>query len=337
MTRDSAGATSQRKLNPIAGWSLILLGVVIALAGITLLFWFLSGKNGISPVLWFIGGLLNALGLGLAARLVHLGRRMLAQGVPELLNYDKRAPVLYLRPFKDDGVANFASSFLRSRRKLYFGGLFRRTYEQRLAHVLQYIGPFIAVGNPSENRPQLGAARLYVPDAKWKSTVSQLLDESQLVVLHAGESEGLLWELGEVFKIVNPLKIIISLPMDEKRGETIEKARYEKFRERSADIFPHPLPEADSGAQFLYFDRDWNPSLLVPVRGQQLPAMRAGGYAAGEIQSRVLNGLRREFLRVSSPYWVRMLLMLSIFLVGGFIVFFIVLAGFDVLWNFAGR
>ena len=95
-----------------------------------------------------------------------------------------------------------------------------------------------------------------------KSTVSQLLEESQFVVLHAGDSEGVLWELGEILKTVDPLKVVIGLPLAEKGGDAAERANYEKFRDRTVRIFPHALPEEFTGAQFLYFDRDWNRSVV---------------------------------------------------------------------------
>lgn len=274
---------------------------------------------GVTVPFWLVGGALAGALIGLAlytgAGVIHAGRRRLARQATEVRATDQRAPVLYLRSFKDDGLTP-RMSMLRGRSKLSYAGLFRGTYEQKLAHALSNLGPFIAVGNPSEERPPLGAARLYANDATWKSTVAKMLGKAQLVVLHAGESDGLLWELAEIRKTVDPLKVLIALPMDVKNGEAVEKARYEKFCERARSIFPHALPESVAGAQFLYFDRDWRSFLLVPVRGEAPSPGRPDESSTGATQVRALNGLHREFLRVSSPYWIRMVVALFLWMAG---------------------
>ena len=56
------------------------------------------------------------------------------------------------------------------------------------------VGPVIAIGKPGERLPQLGAARLYVDDDHWRDTIDDLMAESALVVVRAGDTPNLWWE-----------------------------------------------------------------------------------------------------------------------------------------------
>ena len=51
---------------------------------------------------------------------------------------------------------------------------FEKTYEERLARTLRKVGPFVAVGDPTERLPLLGAARMYAADEEWQETVDEL-------------------------------------------------------------------------------------------------------------------------------------------------------------------
>ena len=281
---------------------MIVLGILIPLTAMSLPFWL--GLGGA------LAGALIGLAIGTGGLLIKHGRRMLARSATQVRRDDPRRPVLYLRPFKGDGTV-MALSLLKSRRKLELPPGWR-TYEQKLARAVRAIGPLVAVGNPSEGRPQLGAARHYVPDPEWQSTISRLIEDSQLIILHVGDSDGVLWELSRVVETVNPGKLIISLPTDEKTGESIALAKYNRFRElsTSARIFPKTLPEATPDGQFLYFGADWTPHILVPKRESE-PAISLGETSAlGRAQTLGLQGLHGEFLRVNSPYWIRLLFVL---------------------------
>jgi hypothetical protein len=85
--------------------------------------------------------------------------------MPVLLTTDQRHPVLYLRSFEDDGIASKVS-FINWWN--IFGGLYiltntlhLATEEDQLKMVLNDIGPFIAMGRPSERLPKAGATRIY--------------------------------------------------------------------------------------------------------------------------------------------------------------------------------
>jgi hypothetical protein len=178
------------------------------------------------------------------------GRRLKLKPAGKVLSEDQRPPVLYLRSFKDDKIT---SRLLRESTPLV-----PFTEEEYLVAVLNEFGPCIAIGQPGERLPDLGAARMYVADDQWRDRVGELLVSSKLVVLRAGQTSNFLWEVEQSIKNVNPLKIIILIPK--------MKNTYIQFRKLTNSLFPKPLPEtigdphlyqgAASLHGYLYFDED---------------------------------------------------------------------------------
>ena len=224
-----------------------------------------------------------------------LGRRMRISGAEHLLAEDVRPPIVYLRPFGTDRaeIARRLSSWVRISPREGF----EKTYEERLTRTLRKIGPLVAVGDPTERLPLLGAARTYAPDESWQETVDKLTGRAGVVILHAGDGNGLAWEVDHVVEGDTPERVILSLPLDAERKEPSRQERYDTFRRRLGDAFPRPLPEAIGHCQFLYFDADWTPRLL----GERRTALPAG---ANE-RARTLRRLAREFKIAWGPRWVR--------------------------------
>jgi hypothetical protein len=83
------------------------------------------------------------------------------------------------------------------------------------------------------------------------------------VIVRAGETAGLSWEIGECAKAVDPHRLIILVPLS-RRG-------YENLRAAATPIFPRRLPEYTGRRvgeitlrAIVYFDADWGPH-LVPI------------------------------------------------------------------------
>ena len=273
------------------GLLLILLGVVV-----------FPGYFIVYAVLWYAGvtrsdwlGMVVLVAFLVSLALVTRGRRIRVSGAEHVLAADVRAPIVYLRPFGADQakIANRWSSRLRiSLRE----GL-ETTYEQRLARTLRKVGPFVAVGDPTERLPMIGAARMYAADEDWQETVDELTDRAGVLILHAGEGDGLAWEVRHVIEQNEPERVILSLPLLAERKEPSRQERYDDFQRRTVDAFPRPLPETIGHCQFLYFDTDWTPRLLGE-RGKALPTGESERAAA-------LRVLAREFKIMWTPRWVR--------------------------------
>jgi hypothetical protein len=171
------------------------------------------------------------------------------------------------------------------------------THEERLARTLREVGPFVAVGDPTEELPQLGAARVYAADEDWQVTVDEWTARAGVVLLQTGESEGLTWEVQHVVALGTPERVILSLPPAGTRKGRSRQERYDAFRRRFGDVFPRGLPESIEHCLFAYFNSDWTPRLLGE-RGVPLPA----GDAPRDV---ALRRLAREFKIMWGPRWAR--------------------------------
>lgn len=273
-----------------AGLFLIWLGAVIWLPTVAIV------------VLWFTGvditsvnNVLAPTVLAASLALITRGRRMRVAGAERVLADDKRAPIVYLRPFDTDHTQ--IATRMYSRLRVSPRERFEPTYEQRLARTLRKAGPFVAVGDPTERLPELGAARVYAADADWQETVDELTERASMIVMHAGETEGVSWEVHHVIALAAPERVILSLPLQGKRKQRSRQERYEAFLGMFGHDFPQPLPDRIGDYQFLYFDADWAP-LPLGERGAVLP----DGDAPRAV---VLGRLAREFRITWAPLWVR--------------------------------
>jgi hypothetical protein len=244
---------------PVAGftWELFLIALVwvtcFALIPIPL-FWI---KQGASPstlfwlAFWAYFGLTYKVTSWLSDRYRQRQRKsLLAAG--ELLKHDTRPPVLYLRCFKDDQTTSRLLNL--------------STEEQELAVAMLEIGPFIAFGEPGEDVPEPGAARMYVAHERWRNEVRRLITNARLVVARIANSPSFLWEIETAVDIVTPEKLVLLLPDNE--------TDYEEFKEWANEIFPHSLPVHQfrrrnsskshiSSEGVIYFECDWRPQLLT--------------------------------------------------------------------------
>lgn len=149
--------------------------------------------------------------------LVTLGRRLKASvSIERTEQADSRPPVLYLRPFNQEGNA-----FIYGRRSRYggyltgvqrdltslgeysFGGanefdpdpIVTVRFEEYLRGILTATtGPFVALGNPEDYTPPEGAVRTYASDTDWKDHVERLARKSCCIVAEVASSENLKWE-----------------------------------------------------------------------------------------------------------------------------------------------
>ena len=92
-----------------------------------------------------------------------------------LLRQDTRAPVLYLRAFRNAGADAI-------RTPLNVAKAPAKTDEERLAVVMNQVGPFIAISEP-RGKTDFGAARLFVSDEEWQAKVLLLMANAQLILI----------------------------------------------------------------------------------------------------------------------------------------------------------
>ncbi len=169
-----------------------------------------------------IGGLLllNLLGVGAVfARLADQRTTKLYQSVRE---WDARAPVLFLRAFDQDDSklhARGADPFAR-----WPAGVGRtRTLDEILLEHGSPYGPVIAIGDPRDPTPPLGAARVFVEGAgaEWQDVVTALAGASRAIVLCPNRGEGVQWELDLIAQAGGRLQTILLASPELSRDETL--------------------------------------------------------------------------------------------------------------------
>lgn len=196
-------------------------------------------------------------GIGLLGRrLAMTGRKQRAAMTAMAAASDPRPPVLYLRSFSDDEVlaeANIVEGFIQL-----------TTEEEQYAKVFNRIGPFMAIGDPREDLPELGATRLYVGDGDWKRKVGELLASARLVVLRLSATKGLLWELQTVIAQYDPNRLLLLVPG--------KRELYDLIASEANRWLPKPLPPLPKAKTsigtlqgIVRFRADWTPEFL-PLR-----------------------------------------------------------------------
>jgi hypothetical protein len=141
-------------------------------------------------------------------------KRYRVSSADEAVVADPRSPVLYLRSFNADEKTSRLTSLSRK-------GI--TTDEEELALAMGTVGPFIAVGRPGEELPQLGAARMQLEDTSWQDRVVELMSRASLIVLRAGDSPGFWWEFEQAMRVVEPRRCVMLVPFGRRHYEIFRK------------------------------------------------------------------------------------------------------------------
>ena len=150
--------------------------------------------------------LLPPIGVLLLARaLWRVGKRLNLRRRNEIILRDK-PPVLLLRSFTDDVVGippnALIPRLIRRRKRL----------EETIGEQLTGAGPFVAIGRPGERLPQLGASRFYLDDSEWQAIVEAFIARSELIIMIAGKTQWIQWELANVLKLDRLAALLIVFP-----------------------------------------------------------------------------------------------------------------------------
>jgi hypothetical protein len=226
-----------------------------------------GGAETAAGIFGLYGGFLVFALLG--TRCFAYAKRFDAAPASAVFSQDSRPPVVYLRSFADDSKA--------ANRLGLAADLKVDSEEGEIAEIVRSVGPLVAIGRPGEELSYYGAARIYVGDGDWHEHVRKLLSQAKLVIVRAGETAGLSWEIGECAKTVEPRRLIILVPLS-RRG-------YEDFRAIAAPLFPCRLPEYTGRRvgettlrAIVYFDADWDPH-LVPIINESYLSYWLGIFA----------------------------------------------------------
>lgn len=166
-------------------------------------------------------------------------KRLEAPTMKELTEADPRPPVLLLRSFQDDG---YEMESLESEDK----NTNTITFEELICREVAGWGPVVAIGQPGEKMPQLGAARAYYTNETWQENALEMLDNSHVVLMVMGSTPSVGWELERIFDRKHLSKTIVLLPpadlMSILQRLLVFKGVYER---KTGRIFELQLPKGD--------------------------------------------------------------------------------------------
>jgi hypothetical protein len=182
-----------QRINRKRGLTLAVVGA-IPILGAALLPLYHAGSNRT------ILGYVSLFGFALLVR----SRRYLQVSADVLLRADKRKPVLYLRSFADDEKAGYI--IINESQLLDF------SVETRLSNYFIRYGPFVAVGSPRDTVPQIGAARAKLSDEGWQDAVVNWIIEAQTIVMLAGKTNWVTWELRNIIERQLTSKLLLIFP-----------------------------------------------------------------------------------------------------------------------------
>jgi len=149
-----------------------------------------------------------------------------------VLRIDPRPPVLLLRAFQDD----LATVGFRGKR-----------LEQVLVKLAARLGPPVAIGDPKETIPKLGAFRTYCPgdNNDWQVVAKAWMKESRMIMLFAGYTDNLMWEVEQIGQLDLFSKTILFFPSTKKqdRKKRWEWIRFQLHRIYDAELLGHIQPD----------------------------------------------------------------------------------------------
>ena len=227
---------------------------------------------------------------GVSAAFLRRGGKMRVKAAEQVLDTDPRPPIVYLRPFEFDHASRAAT----------YHDI--KTYEVEITRALRSVAPVVAIGDPTEELPELGSVRIYADDAEWERKIEDLTSRGGTIILHVGDSAGLAWEVSHVVGLGQPERIILSA------GGALS---YADFRRKFGHIFPRGLPRDREGISlFLYFDPDWTPRWLPFGGGRRKSrAFDVPSGSAGEQRAMVLRRLSSVLGSLIQPLHVTSLAM----------------------------
>jgi hypothetical protein len=183
-------------------------------------------------------------------------RSRLARSASALAEKDNRAPILLLRSFRDDGILVENERFWGDK---LLGINKRVRLEEVIAETLYPYGPLIALSNPEDELPPLGAAKENVADCHWQLKVQQYMRQAWKIVFIVGNTPSLRWEINQILSSGLLEKCLFVFPPKD------------HSRDENSRLLVHCLPELARELGFLGEEETsvLPDALLLAVRQQE--------------------------------------------------------------------
>ncbi|WP_182908583.1 hypothetical protein [Microbispora sp. H13382] len=207
----------------VLAWALGALGLLLSFSGYAMYKVLVSEADGdvTRLPLWvrllimavvFVAGILLFAGSG---GLLKRGRRHRHRIIPSFDELVGERYLLYLRPFSIDPLMALPPAEAPGwgfRSPFELPGL---TQEEFLVRQFRGLGRVVAIGQPGERLPEIGAERGYLPVEEWQESVSRLLRGAHAVIMTASPGPGTMWEFTEAVRTVAPARLLLLVYGDE--------------------------------------------------------------------------------------------------------------------------
>jgi hypothetical protein len=131
------------------------------------------------------------------------------------------------------------------------------TLEQEIGHHLRSQGPFVAVGGPRDWFAPPGAARIYLDDDAWQSTVADYVRKAQIIVLHLVPDGWTWWEFCQCARASVPTRLLAVVAGDFLSEEEYARLRSQLYSECGINLRPRR-----GKVDLITFDSAWNAHYL---------------------------------------------------------------------------
>jgi hypothetical protein len=121
-------------------------------------------------------------------------RRAAIQPADKVVAEDVRPAVLFLRSFETEHVPLTGARLPWTLRGFDPGAEYG-TLEEMIVLGMTYLGPVVAVADPSQPDAPVGAARWHLSDDEWQRFVETQISRARLIVVGVAETRGLWWEI----------------------------------------------------------------------------------------------------------------------------------------------
>jgi hypothetical protein len=179
-------------------------------------------------------------------------RAVLGLRAQEVRLEDRRLPVLLLRSFGDDELA-----MKRTKAFLVNVNTTMLSLEEQIVAQLWEVGPVVAIGQPALETDPIGAARERIVGPLWQPRVQALIEESALVVVVLGQTEGLFWEYEQLSQ--RRVSVLAILPPC---GANVLADRWQRFTTTYSPARSIVLEVASEVPLLVWFRTDHEPLIV---------------------------------------------------------------------------
>jgi hypothetical protein len=130
-----------------------------------------------------------------------------------------------------------------------------------------------------------------------------MMRAARIVVIRAGNTDGLLAELELAVETLSPERVVVLTPKG-RSTQVLTTEAFHRMRLSKVPVVPSRAPRGVTISSAIYFDRNWNPQVqLAKVPFFSLATLRPAIYALNEALRPAFEATGVPWSAVPRPYW----------------------------------